>query len=36
MRVFDKWKYDDYGIEKRMFWIFGVKLIILRNVIGDC
>lgn len=35
MRAFDKWKYDDYGIEKRMPWISGAKLTTSRNATGD-
>lgn len=35
MKAFDKWKYDDYGIEKRMPWISGAKLTTSRNATGD-
>jgi len=35
MKTFDKWKYDDYGIEKRMPWISGAKLTTSRNATGD-
>jgi len=26
LRKFDNWKYNDYGIEKRMPWISGTRL----------
>lgn len=35
MKIFDKWKYDDYGIEERMPWIAGAKLTTSRNATGD-
>ena len=35
MKAFDKWKYDDYGIEKRMPWISDAKLTTSRNATGD-
>ena len=35
LKAFDKWKYDDYGIEERMPWISGAKLTTSRNATGD-
>ena len=35
VKKFDKWKYDDYGVEKRMPWISGPKLTTSRNATGD-
>lgn len=35
LKRFDNWKYDDYGIEKRMPWISGAKLTTSRNATGD-
>ena len=35
VKKFDNWKYDDYGIEKRMPWISGAKLTTSWNATGD-
>ncbi|XP_068727258.1 uncharacterized protein [Montipora capricornis] len=35
LKRFDNWKYDDYGIEKRMPWISGAKLTTSQNATGD-
>ena len=35
VKKFDNWKYDDYGVEKRMPWISGPKLTTSWNATGD-